>query len=136
MSQYNKQLDNLFDKCDDNVVELKNNDFAVNGIGEIIVAHPNFRGKEGLIMFYAPWCNFCKSKQSMWCNLAMINGTQFVIGALNCDKNQEFAQYSHVNKYPTFKLVHKDGTMTSYTHPTTFDGIQKFICQSTQKCSF
>ncbi len=139
MANYNqKATEDLFRYHENGIVELRNHDFTVNGIGEIIVAHPLFKGKNGLIMFYAPWCPHCKKHINMWTNLAMVNGTRFVIGAVNCEfkGNQLIQQYAQIGGYPTFKFVHKDGTMSTYMGPRNINAIQQFICDEAKICNF
>jgi len=136
--EYNsKQTANLFNYNETGVIELLNRDFSVNGIGEIIVAHPMFSHKNGLIMFYAPWCPHCKKHINTFTNLAMMNGTQFPIAAVNCENkaNDSIKKYAKIAGFPTLKYVHKDGTLSTYTGDRNLKALQKFICNKSGICN-
>jgi len=142
MSNYNKQksLPDLYNERIDGVRELKLHHFSVNSLGQAIVTHREFIGKNGLIMFYASWCPHCKSKEttSLWSNLSMVLGNSFPIGAVNTTDyeqgNHTLAQYTKIIGYPTIKLVHKDGTLELYEGRRTEKELLKFICKRAKMC--
>lgn len=143
MANYNPVATNdLYQERLDGVKELKLHDFSVNSIGEVIVTHRDFIGKNGLIMFYSPTCPHCNSKETtdLWSKLAMVLGNSFPIGAVNCKdkvhRNDIVADYAKIMGYPTIKLVHKDGTMELYQGPRNQGAIMNFICKRAQHCDF
>lgn len=140
MANYNPT--DLYEERLDGVKELKLHDFSVNSIGEVIVTHRDFIGKNGLIMFYSPACPHCNSKETkeLWSKLAMVLGNSFPIGAVNCKDNRNHnyvvAKYAKIIGYPTIKLVHKDGTLELYEGRRTQGALLNFICQRAQHCEF
>lgn len=130
----------LYKERIDGVRELKLQDFSVNSIMQVVVKHPDYAGKNGLIMFYSPTCPHCYSSETkkLWSDLAMTFGTVFPIGAVNCkDSNgggPALQKYANVAGYPTIKLVHKDGTLETYPGPRTMKDLKKYICARTGNC--
>lgn len=58
------------------------------------------------IMFYAPWCKYCKQLTPSWEQIAAANSNSkdLVVGKFNCEKpaaNVEFCQQLGVNRYPS-----------------------------------
>ena len=138
MATYNNT--NLYNERIDGVRELTLKDFSANALGEVIVTHSDFIGKNGLIMFYAPWCPHCKKRETtqLWSNLALSTGSVVPIGAVNCENrgNKTLAKYAQILGYPTIKYVHIDGTMETYEGARTQKDILNYICMKSKHCSF
>lgn len=56
------------------------------------------------VMFYAPWCKYCKAMKSAWSAVAHAIGSNVCIGAMNCDR-----QRGVVDSFPTIVLFTVDG---------------------------
>ena len=147
MSNYNNMKDprtlpDLYEERLSGVKELKMYDFSVNSLGQVIVTHADFIGKNGLIMFYASWCKYSKDPKirALWSDLAMILGESFPIGAVNCtdydNHNDQLAKHANVEGYPTIKLIHKDSTMELYEGPRTKSALMNYICERAKQCNF
>ena len=140
MNYNKKSLPDLYTERIDGVKELKMHHFSVNSLGQVIVTHRDFIGKNGLIMFYQPWCSHCNSKDTrkLWSDLSMLLGNAFPIGAVNCSDhkhhNDQLAKYAKILGYPTIKLVHKDGTLEMYEGKRTHNAILNFICERAKHC--
>ena len=73
----------------------------------------NFREWEAdlAIMFYAPWCKYCKQLYPSWEQIAaatMANTKDLVVGKFNCEapaKNVEVCQHLGVDRYPSVYFI-------------------------------
>lgn len=134
-------MDNLYNPSD-NVIELTNKDFAVDHLGRMKVIHRAFSGKDGIIMFYAPWCPHCNSKETkdLWKSLALAMGSSFPVAAVNCTnkagRNDKVAEKAGVRGFPTIKLVTRNGTMVTYEGPRNRSALSQYICKQAKKCNF
>lgn len=95
------------DRC---VKELTPDDFESVGIlkkvdGETVT---------GMVMFYAPWCGYCKALKDNWSEAAKTSGFCDFF-AFNCEKNKNYLtmikdKYPDlVNGYPSI-IKYKNGT--------------------------
>lgn len=117
---------------DDNVKELRACDFVGN-----VVTHPSFKGKHGIIMWYADWCPHCNSPetQKLWRDFAKICKNKVVVGAINCANtfygNDEVAQTCKIHGYPTITYVGKDGVINvaknTFSTQRTLYNLKTFI---------
>ena len=73
----------------------------------------NFREWETdmAIMFYAPWCKFCKQLYPSWEQIAMAMSAstkELTVGKFNCEapaKNVEICQHLGVDRYPSVYYI-------------------------------
>lgn len=62
-----------------------------------------------IILFYAPWCKFCKEFEPVWNELKKANSdVKFV--EVNGDEDTSSLEQFGVKKFPTVVKVHTDGT--------------------------
>ena len=62
------------------------------------------------VMFYAPWCKFCKQLSTSWEYIAASTATtkNLVVGKFNCEKpeiNREFCLKVGVDRYPSVFFI-------------------------------
>ena len=112
------------------VKELKYKDFQyINN--KPVLKHPKFKGRHGLIMVYAPWCQHCKGFTDVWNDLAIQYNYIFPIGAVNAEdiinKNHEISSDLSVRAYPTIFYVNKNGKLSKYKHDETRDELLYYI---------
>ena len=118
---------NLYDKYS-GVVELTTRDFTIKN-NEITLKKP-FK-KNGLIVFYSPWCEHCIKSSEMWSELAIQFNYKFIIATVNCEnrKNELIRLKSNIEYYPTVKYLKSDGKIYNLEHKlNTKDEIIYFIC--------
>ena len=58
------------------------------------------------VMFYAPWCNYCKQLKPSWSHIASINHEKpdIIVGTFDCDLNAlntELCRKIGVDRYPS-----------------------------------
>ncbi len=120
--------ENLYTKYS-GVIELTSKDFIIEN-KRVIVTQKNFKNKYGLIVFYEPWCPHCKEMVEMWSDLAIQFLHKFPIGAVNCEKkdNYPIRNKLKIQFYPTIKMVNKNGTLSDYIDSSNKDELIYHIC--------
>jgi len=112
------------------VKELKYKDFKYVNNKPILI-HKKFKGKSGMILVYAPWCQFCKGFTETWNDLAQQYNYIFPLGALNAEdihnRNHEISSSLSVRSYPTIINVSKTGRLTKYRHDDSRDELIYYI---------
>ena len=79
-------------------------------------------GKDSVLIFYAPWCGYCKKSMKEFEDaIAQGNGKIVLVDATN-DKNASLVEQFSVKAFPT--IVKGDGTV--YSGDRTADSIVKF----------
>lgn len=112
------------------VKELKYRDFKyVNN--KPILKHKKFKGKNGMVLVYAPWCQHCKGFTETWNDLAQQYNYIFPLGAINAEdidnRNHQLSSDLSVKAYPTIFYVSKNGRLTKYKHDETRDELIYFM---------
>lgn len=118
------------------VKELNGGDFS----GDTIT-HPDFRGKPGIVMFYADWCPHCSnaSTRNMWNDLGDFCYPDVAVGAMNCNDNfhgnGDVAQDIGVRGYPSIAYINIDGTIDHemFGGERDKDSLVKFVCNKVLK---
>lgn len=91
----------------DGVKQLELRDFSVGAYGKTRLRHPEFIGKNGMILIYSK-CNNCSNNsfKNTWSNLAMTMGDSFPIGSF-CTEDGNYVRES-------VYYVRKDGLLELY----------------------
>lgn len=130
----------LFTNTD--VVELKfNRDFQVlETQGEqykLQFINPLFRGRNGLVLNYAPWCPHCRDITPTMIKLANLTRGLYPIGAINCyDEtrgNNILADYLNIAGYPTIKYF-EHGSFKDYSGGRELKDFLRFLCMQNGLC--
>ena len=110
------------------VVELTIKDFHEN-----MVINSDFRGKDALIFFYAPWCIHCQKMSEYLSQIAIQFQYVFPIGVVNCEnpRNYKICRRFDIQMFPTPFYLNKKGIMTEYQDPIDKDSLMNFIYQKT-----
>ena len=120
-------LKNLYEN-NDAVINLNTRDFDLKNKK---ILNDDFKGKQGLFVVYAPWCQHCKEMSDMWKELANLYKYRFPIGAINSDdysnRNEEVVHKLKVKYYPTFKFIDKNGKIKNFKGKTNKDDLIYFI---------
>lgn len=102
----------------DSVFKLTDKDFKDDK-----VKSSKFKNKYGYIMFYAPWCPHCQSKEHFWSYLGNqfnhnpeYKKINFRIGAVDVTdpKSKKISDRLGINAIPRFMHVFPDGSLESY----------------------
>lgn len=92
------------------------------------IATPNKNKEPCLVMFYAPWCPYCKRLQDVWRSLGHSLGGIAKVGAYNCDANRKLAQKLDVSSFPTI-VLYSGGVPHLHTgNDRSVQGLMKFAC--------
>ena len=104
---------------------------------KIQFSEPAFRGKNGLVLFYAPWCPHCRNFADDYKQLATLTKGLYPIGAINCQDtergNNLLADYFNIAGYPSIK-VWDTGTFKDYTGGKSIKDLLQFLCLSNNLC--
>jgi thiol-disulfide isomerase/thioredoxin len=113
------------------ITELTTNDFNIqNNI--ITTTNTLFNNKQGFVIFYAPWCKYCRETVSLWSYIALSYSNIFVITAVNCDSSVNIDINNKLNirrRFPTIKYVDKNNKLHNYKGNITKDELIYFICK-------
>ena len=125
--------DNLYDEFPE-IVELGLDDFRKAQSRKLVIAHPKFRHKFGLIMAYSPRCPHCTSSETigLWRKLANMTKGKFQFGAVNCmnrvAKNDVLSRALKVEGYPSIYLIRKDKRIHPYNGRRSVKDLLQFVC--------
>jgi protein disulfide-isomerase-like protein len=94
--------------------------------------YENDKNEPCFVMFYAPWCGYCKKTMPEWDKLES-SYKKCPILKVNCDENKELAKIHNVQSYPTIKYLPKglnssDGAK-DYEGNRTMSDFSKFLDQ-------
>lgn len=137
-----KEQDESKNLYDNKVVkELVKSDFGIGDDGKhLVIKTPEFQGKMGLIMVYAPWCPHCNSPKTtgMWANLADVTKDYFSIGAVNSENtsngNDKLCEAMKIQGFPTIMVVKKNGHLHKYKGPRAISNILNYMCKKYKTC--
>ena len=90
-----------------------------------------------VILFYAPWCGYCKELMPDWVRLYSkynnknINNKKVNIVKIDCDENAQIAKQYDIQGYPTIKLlsVNDKGSLKlfDYDDERSYTKIEQFV---------
>lgn len=113
-----------------NIVKLTNKDFK----DKLLISN-NFKNKNGLIKFYAPWCPHCKDLVSdlIFLSNGLINHG-FMIGVVNTDYNKDLVKKFNISGIPKLFLVNTKGELDSLDlEDNNLENLLKNICKFTKR---
>jgi thiol-disulfide isomerase/thioredoxin len=112
------------------VSELILSDFRYEN-KNLFINSKHFSENKGLIIFYAPWCTFCKKISDLFLDIAVSNTNLFNFAAVNTENiengNDYLALYANITKIPTIKYINNDGKIMDYEYEYTYDNLLYFI---------
>lgn len=96
------------------------------------------------VMFYAPWCGYCKRTKELWTECAKqakLQKLKIKVKSFNCEKNkdylllmnEEYKRKSHkkfVPSYPTLILYKDEVPVKVFTGERTLSNLMSFIGKS------
>ena len=89
------------------------------------------RQNKGFIIFYTPWCKYCKKTSDMFIDLALSNVNIFNFGSVNLEDvkngNDYLSIYGNINKVPTLKYIDENGVLINYDFEYNNDNLIYFI---------
>ena len=124
------------------VAELKfDRDFQILETGnekyQVQFINPLFRGKNGLVVNYAPWCPHCRDMAPTMIKLANLTRGLYPVGAINCYDdtrgNNLLADYLNITGYPTIKYLDQ-GNFKDYTGGRELKDFLRFLCVENGLC--
>lgn len=99
--------------------------------------NPLFRGRNGLVINYAPWCPHCRDMAPTMIKLANLTRGLYPIGAINCyDEtrgNNLLGDYLNITGYPTIKF-YDEGSFTDYTGGRELKDLLRALCMRNGLC--
>lgn len=107
-----------------NVVPLTLFDFN----GNKLTTFKSSKCKQGIIIFYAPWCKHCKDSIETFEHFANYYKNDFIVAAVNCEKQLNYALKWRlkISYYPTIKYFDVNGNLTDYNEDTDLDSLVHF----------
>merc|ERR1712070_621256 len=71
------------------------------------------KGEEGLLVVYAPWCQFCQAMEGEYAKLSEEGA--FPMYKFRGDEQREFVEANlNTKSFPTINFVAADGSVTKY----------------------
>ena len=115
---------------DKNIIELTLSDFIYKN-KKLYINNKTFENNKGLIIFYAPWCKYCKKNSELMIELALTNINLFNFGSVNYenleDKNDILCNYANIKSFPTIKYIGQNGELFDYNYEYNIDNLIYFI---------
>jgi protein disulfide isomerase family A protein 5 len=78
-----------------------------------------------VVMFYAPWCGYCKLAKPIYEELA--NEIQKPLYLFNCEEFKSKAQEYRVDSFPTIGIVSKNAIVQTYDGPRTLEAMKEWV---------
>ena len=114
-----------------NVYELKFKDFDLTEKNKYKLIHKDFIKKNGIIIFYAPWCQHCQDMVYYWDNIAINFKNIYPICAVNTDdfknNNNKLMSYFNIMHFPTVKEFNIDNIISKQELNINKDSLTNYI---------
>jgi hypothetical protein len=112
------------------IYDLEKYHFKILPNGEMILSHPAFSGKTGIVLFYIKRCINCQDTLTDWSAIGVPSQPNFPISQLNLEKLPYVRNIIGINgDYPSIKVVLSNGMLANYTGSTTFEEMDRFLRQ-------
>ena len=132
MNNYESKFKDLYE-IDSGVLELKYNDFIEKNKNYYLKGK---NIKEGIIIFYAPWCNHCKKMSNELKNLVSDYTNIFFIGVVNSEditnKNDILSSIFKIKEYPTYFIIKNNKIIKLKEQFKNLDDINFYILINSQ----
>jgi len=114
------------------VTELTIKDFK-NKKSDLELTHLDFKDKNGLVFFYAPWCGYCQKMVVPMSELAIQFRYIFPIGSVNCEntKNYNLCSQYGIQSFPTIFQKTPNNMLVPYRGKYDKDTLLEYIYQNT-----
>ncbi|KAH8373668.1 hypothetical protein KR200_005874 [Drosophila serrata] len=107
--------------ADDDVLQLGDNDFT-----SILKQH-----ETTLVMFYAPWCGFCRRLEPEYSKAAGMvkrDDPPIKLAKIDCtEAGKEICNKYAIISYPTLKIFRQDDEVKDYKGPRKANGIAEYM---------
>jgi thiol-disulfide isomerase/thioredoxin len=127
--EYNKLFRNLYGG-DTGITDLVYKDFKYKN-EKLYIEHPDFKGRKGIIVFYAAWCSHCNKLSQTLIDMQNEYLNKYVFGAINIEnvkeKNDELAIHADVKFIPHILYINKDNSLSTYNHPINEENLLYFF---------
>lgn len=83
-----------------------------------------------LVLYYVPWCKFCKNLMPEWEELErkLSSDPKIKVKRINGDNlSSEEKSKAKINSYPTIKLENKNGSIHEYNGERNAQSLEAFI---------
>jgi len=77
-----------------------------------------------IVLFYAPWCGYCKSIMPLWDNLSRKYPN---LEKVDCDANKQVGQEQNVKSFPTIRAYVGDEMVQEYKGDRSPGNLEQFI---------
>lgn len=89
--------------------------------------------KPRLVLFYMPWCKFCKDLKQLWPSLGHTLGTAVDVEAYNCMRSPKLTKALNIQSYPTIVMFNK-GLATVFDGERNMASLLAFACETAGAC--
>jgi len=114
-----------------NVNELKFKDFDLTEKNKYKILNKEYNNKNGIIIFYAPWCSHCQDMVNYWDNIAINFKNIYPICAVNTDdfknKNNMLMSFFNIRHFPTIKEFNKENIISKNELNVSKDSLTNYI---------
>jgi thioredoxin-like negative regulator of GroEL len=104
---------------------------------KLMINHPEFKGKVGLIKFYAPWCGHCTNMVPTLIGLSNEMKENVIYGSVDCtdeDKdNHTLATNIGIEGFPTIYTIHPSGSLELYEEGRDKKSIEAYMEKQLEK---
>ena len=129
LNKKNSLYNNFFGE-EKGILELNLKDFIYKD-KKLFINNPYFERNKGLIIFYSPFCKYCKKISDLLIKIALSHLNLFSIGSVNSenieDGNDYVCSYANIQKFPTLKYISEEGIILDYPYDYNMDNLIYYI---------